>query len=114
LAPSALSVRRSFFAVSFCLYYHHSKPTWFETTGTKNKVEKYSRYFANLFCLHCLHLVVNKATIIGRVGQDAEMNTHADRTVVHFSVATSENHKDTEGTVFSIVITFRLFWDKNS
>ncbi|KAG0311976.1 hypothetical protein BGZ97_011514 [Linnemannia gamsii] len=49
--------------------------------------------------LGSVRTLVNKATIIGRVGQDAEMNTHADRTVVHFSVATSENHKDTEGNL---------------
>ncbi|KAF9347144.1 hypothetical protein BGX26_001369 [Mortierella sp. AD094] len=44
--------------------------------------------------------VINKATIVGRVGQDAELNTPVEnRNVVHFSVATSENYKDKEGNI---------------
>lgn len=46
-----------------------------------------------------LHPIVNKATILGRVGQDAELNNVGnDRSVVHFSVATSESKTDAEGT----------------
>ncbi|KAG0200525.1 hypothetical protein BGX28_006430 [Mortierella sp. GBA30] len=40
---------------------------------------------------------VNKATIIGRVGQDPEHTAVQDRTVVNFSVATDEKRKDAEG-----------------
>lgn len=42
--------------------------------------------------------IVNQATILGRVGQDAELNNVGnDRSVVHFSVATSESKTDAEG-----------------
>jgi hypothetical protein len=44
--------------------------------------------------------IVNKVTVVGRVGQDAELNSvGSDRSVVHFSVATSESKTDPEGTV---------------
>jgi hypothetical protein len=45
--------------------------------------------------------LVNKATILGHVGQDAEVKkliTDPDKTVVNFSVATTEYRKDAEGT----------------
>ncbi|KAF9290003.1 hypothetical protein BGZ74_000583 [Mortierella antarctica] len=62
--------------------------------------------------------LVNKATIVGRVGQDAEItNFNADRSVVHFSVATSENRKDTEGNLIKTTHWHRIVsWDqkKNS
>ncbi|KAF9297961.1 hypothetical protein BKA57DRAFT_454198 [Linnemannia elongata] len=67
--------------------------------------------------LGSVRTLVNKATIIGRVGQDAELNNHADRTVVHFSVATSENHKDAEGNLVKTTHWHRVVsWDqkKNS
>ncbi|KAF9170647.1 hypothetical protein BGX21_008563 [Mortierella sp. AD011] len=44
--------------------------------------------------------VVNKATIVGRVGQDAQLGTPSgDRNFVQFSVATSESYKDKEGNI---------------
>ncbi|KAG0347951.1 hypothetical protein BG004_006514 [Podila humilis] len=59
--------------------------------------------------------LVNKATIVGRVGQDAEItNLNADRTVVHFSVATSENRKDSEGNLIKTTHWHRIVsWDQN-
>ena len=41
--------------------------------------------------------LVNSATIIGHVGQDAEFKEVKDRTVVNFTMATNENRKDAEG-----------------
>lgn len=41
--------------------------------------------------------LVNSATIIGHVGQDAEFKDFKDRTVVNFTMATNENRKDAEG-----------------
>ncbi|KAG0289118.1 hypothetical protein BGZ98_003978, partial [Dissophora globulifera] len=56
----------------------------------------------------------NKATIVGRVGNDAESSTPiADRTVVHFSVATSENRKDAEGNIIKTTHWHRIVsWDQ--
>ncbi|KAF9922853.1 hypothetical protein FBU30_007019 [Linnemannia zychae] len=57
--------------------------------------------------------LLNKATIIGRVGQDAESTNIADRTVVHFSVATSENYKDAEGNIVKTTHWHRIVsWDQ--
>ncbi|KAF9204885.1 hypothetical protein BGZ49_004752 [Haplosporangium sp. Z 27] len=48
--------------------------------------------------LGSVRTLINNATIVGRVGQDAELITPVEnRNVVHFSVATSENRKDKEG-----------------
>ncbi|KAF9321944.1 hypothetical protein BG003_009262 [Podila horticola] len=62
--------------------------------------------------------LINKATIVGRVGQDAEItNFNTDRSVVHFSVATSENRKDAEGNLIKTTHWHRIVsWDqkKNS
>ncbi|KAF9082175.1 hypothetical protein BGX29_007660 [Mortierella sp. GBA35] len=64
--------------------------------------------------LGSVRTLINKATIIGRVGQDAELNTIADdRTVVHFAVATSENHKDAEGNLVKTTHWHRIVsWDQ--
>ncbi|KAF8935762.1 hypothetical protein EDD21DRAFT_411545 [Dissophora ornata] len=58
--------------------------------------------------------LINKATIVGRVGQDAEMNTPIpERTVVHFSVATSESRKDPEGNIIKTTHWHRIVsWDQ--
>ncbi|KAG0261105.1 hypothetical protein BG011_001357 [Mortierella polycephala] len=48
--------------------------------------------------LGAVRTLVNKATIIGRVGQDPEVTSVGeDRSVINFSVATSEQRKDAEG-----------------
>ncbi|KAF9903457.1 hypothetical protein EC991_003785 [Linnemannia zychae] len=63
--------------------------------------------------LGSVRTLVNKATIIGRVGQDAELNNVADKTVVHFSVATSENYKDQEGNLVKTTHWHRIVsWDQ--
>ncbi|KAK3840918.1 MAG: hypothetical protein J3R72DRAFT_446644 [Linnemannia gamsii] len=63
--------------------------------------------------LGSVRTLVNKATIIGRVGQDAELTNIAEKTVVHFSVATSENHKDTEGNLVKMTHWHRIVsWDQ--
>ncbi|KAG0005119.1 hypothetical protein BGZ65_011956 [Modicella reniformis] len=41
--------------------------------------------------------LVNKVSILGHVGQDAEINGMPERTRVSFSVATSTTRKDAEG-----------------
>ncbi|KAI7822135.1 hypothetical protein BC939DRAFT_398062 [Gamsiella multidivaricata] len=57
--------------------------------------------------------LVNKATIVGRVGQDAEINKVGDRTVVNFSVATSETRKDEEGNLIQTTHWHRIVsWDQ--
>ncbi|KAG0255383.1 hypothetical protein BG011_005173 [Mortierella polycephala] len=57
--------------------------------------------------------LVNQATILGRVGQDAELNNAGDRSVVHFSVATSEQRKDTEGNIVRTTQWHRVVsWDQ--
>ncbi|KAF9133858.1 hypothetical protein BGW39_008769 [Mortierella sp. 14UC] len=63
--------------------------------------------------LGSVRTLVNKATIIGRVGQDAELTNIAERTVVHFSVATSESHKDQEGNLVKTTHWHRIVsWDQ--
>ncbi|KAG0281297.1 hypothetical protein BGZ95_005196 [Linnemannia exigua] len=63
--------------------------------------------------LGSVRTLVNKATIIGRVGQDAELTNIAEKTVVHFSVATSENHKDAEGNLVKMTHWHRIVsWDQ--
>ncbi|KAF9432821.1 hypothetical protein BGZ76_010264 [Entomortierella beljakovae] len=58
--------------------------------------------------------IINKATIVGRVGQDAESNTVGERTVVNFSVATSESRKDPEGNLIQTTHWHRVVsWDQN-
>ncbi|KAI1294483.1 hypothetical protein EDD11_008120 [Mortierella claussenii] len=59
-------------------------------------------------------LTLNKATIVGRVGQDAEINSPIEnRSVVHFSVATSEHRKDTEGNIIKTTQWHRIVsWDQ--
>ncbi|GJJ73616.1 single-strand DNA-binding protein [Entomortierella parvispora] len=58
--------------------------------------------------------LVNKATIVGRVGQDAEINSAGpERSVVHFSIATSENRKDAEGNLIKTTQWHRIVsWDQ--
>ncbi|KAF9428601.1 hypothetical protein BGZ94_001812 [Podila epigama] len=62
-----------------------------------------------------IRTVVNKATIVGRVGQDAEITTlNSQRNVVHFSVATSENYKDAQGNLVKTTHWHRIVsWDQN-
>ncbi|KAF9927733.1 hypothetical protein FBU30_002936 [Linnemannia zychae] len=64
--------------------------------------------------LGAIRTIVNKATIIGRVGQDAELNNVGNgRSVVHFSVATSENKVDTEGNIIKTTQWHRIVsWDQ--
>ncbi|KAF9558423.1 hypothetical protein EC968_007101 [Mortierella alpina] len=57
--------------------------------------------------------LVNKATIVGRVGQNAEINNAGDLTVVHFSVATSDHRKDAEGNLIKTTQWHRIVsWDQ--
>ncbi|KAG9070810.1 hypothetical protein KI688_008351 [Linnemannia hyalina] len=58
--------------------------------------------------------LVNRATILGRVGQDAELNNvGSDRSVVHFSVATSESKTDAEGNIIKTTQWHRIVsWDQ--
>ncbi|KAG0380271.1 MAG: hypothetical protein J3R72DRAFT_398561 [Linnemannia gamsii] len=58
--------------------------------------------------------LVNKVTIVGRVGQDAELNSISnDRSVVHFSVATSESKTDPEGNIVKTTQWHRIVsWDQ--
>ncbi|KAF9347869.1 hypothetical protein BGX26_000689, partial [Mortierella sp. AD094] len=57
------------------------------------------------------------ATIVGRVGQDAEINTFGERTVVNFAVATSETRKDAEGKCRNLIQTTHwhriVSWDQS-
>lgn len=41
--------------------------------------------------------MINKATLIGRLGKDSETKTIKDKTLIRFSVATSETWKDNQG-----------------
>ncbi|KAF8985811.1 hypothetical protein BGZ46_001779 [Entomortierella lignicola] len=64
--------------------------------------------------LGSVRTLVNKATIVGRVGQDAEINTFGERTVVNFAVATSETRKDAEGNLVQTTHWHRIVsWDQN-
>ncbi|KAI1315674.1 hypothetical protein EDD11_000448 [Mortierella claussenii] len=64
--------------------------------------------------LGSVRTLINKATIVGRVGQDAEINNAGDRTVVNFSVATSETRKDNEGNLIQTTHWHRVVsWDQN-
>ncbi|KAF9130734.1 hypothetical protein BGW39_002735 [Mortierella sp. 14UC] len=58
--------------------------------------------------------LVNKVTVVGRVGQDAELNSVSnDRSVVHFSVATSESKTDSEGNIIKTTQWHRVVsWDQ--
>ncbi|KAG0320673.1 hypothetical protein BGZ97_013103 [Linnemannia gamsii] len=58
--------------------------------------------------------LLNQATILGRVGQDAELNNVGnDRSVVHFSVATSESKTDAEGNIIKTTQWHRIVsWDQ--
>ncbi|KAF9913160.1 hypothetical protein EC991_003620 [Linnemannia zychae] len=58
--------------------------------------------------------LVNKVTVVGRVGQDAELTSvNSDRSVVHFSVATSENKTDPEGNIIKTTQWHRIVsWDQ--
>ncbi|KAG0005171.1 hypothetical protein BGZ80_004026 [Entomortierella chlamydospora] len=61
-----------------------------------------------------IRTIINKATIVGRVGQDAEINTVGERTVVNFAVATSETRKDAEGNLVQTTHWHRIVsWDQN-
>ncbi|KAF9185255.1 hypothetical protein BGZ51_008626 [Haplosporangium sp. Z 767] len=63
--------------------------------------------------LGSVRTLINQATILGRVGQDAEMNHAGDRSVVHFSVATSEHRKDPEGNIIKTTQWHRVVsWDQ--
>ncbi|KAI8604278.1 hypothetical protein EDD21DRAFT_366665 [Dissophora ornata] len=63
--------------------------------------------------LGSVRTLINKATIVGRVGQDAESNTVGDLTVVNFSVATSETRKDDEGNLIQTTHWHRIVsWDQ--
>ncbi|KAG0057525.1 hypothetical protein BGZ83_009164 [Gryganskiella cystojenkinii] len=61
-----------------------------------------------------IRTLVNKATIVGNVGQDAELNAVGpERNVVHFSVATSESRKDAEGNLIRTTQWHRVVsWDQ--
>ncbi|KAK3828673.1 MAG: hypothetical protein J3Q66DRAFT_435166 [Benniella sp.] len=59
---------------------------------------------------------VNKATILGHVGQDAEvtkLTSDPNKTVVHFNVATTEYRKDAEGKFHPLTNWHRIVsWDQ--
>ncbi|KAF9165489.1 hypothetical protein DFQ26_009868 [Actinomortierella ambigua] len=61
-----------------------------------------------------IRTLVNKATIVGRVGQDAELiQATPERSVVQFSVATSESRKDAEGNLIRTTHWHRVVsWDQ--
>ncbi|KAF9114147.1 hypothetical protein BGX27_011575 [Mortierella sp. AM989] len=64
--------------------------------------------------LGSVRTVINKAMIVGRVGQDAEINSYGERTVVNFAVATSETRKDPEGNLIQTTHWHRIVsWDQN-
>ncbi|KAG0298030.1 hypothetical protein BGZ96_003298 [Linnemannia gamsii] len=58
--------------------------------------------------------LVNQASILGRAGQDAELsNVGNDRSVVQFSVATSESKTDAEGNIIKTTQWHRIVsWDQ--
>ncbi|KAF9429217.1 hypothetical protein BGZ76_001641, partial [Entomortierella beljakovae] len=62
-----------------------------------------------------IRTLVNKATIVGRVGQNAQLSTPVEgKSVVHFSVATSENRKDPEGNIIKTTHWHRIVsWEQN-
>ncbi|KAG0242742.1 hypothetical protein B0O80DRAFT_437425 [Mortierella sp. GBAus27b] len=66
--------------------------------------------------LGSVRTLVNKASILGRVGQDAEIAKipgPSEKTVVHFSVATSEVWKDAEGNIQKATQWHRIVsWDQ--
>ncbi|KAF9096297.1 hypothetical protein BGX29_008642 [Mortierella sp. GBA35] len=64
--------------------------------------------------LGAVRTLVNKVTVVGRVGQDAELtNVTSERSVVHFSVATSENRTDPEGNIIKTTQWHRIVsWDQ--
>ncbi|KAF9177959.1 hypothetical protein BGZ51_007586 [Haplosporangium sp. Z 767] len=64
--------------------------------------------------LGAVRTLVNKATIIGRVGQDAEVTSVGEgRSVVNFAVATSEQRKDSEGNIIKTTQWHRVVsWDQ--
>ncbi|KAF9972904.1 hypothetical protein BGZ73_003906 [Actinomortierella ambigua] len=76
------------------------------------------RYFATVAftqpAVGSIRTLVNKATIVGRVGQDAETTqVTPERSVVQFSVATSETRKDTEGNLIKTTHWHRVVsWDQ--
>ncbi|KAG0281578.1 hypothetical protein BGZ95_001929 [Linnemannia exigua] len=61
-----------------------------------------------------IRTLVNKVTVVGRVGHDAELsNVSNDRSVVHFSVATSESKTDPEGNIIKTTQWHRIVsWDQ--
>ncbi|KAG0241290.1 hypothetical protein B0O80DRAFT_492830 [Mortierella sp. GBAus27b] len=60
-----------------------------------------------------IRTLVNKATLIGRVGHDAEINDVGEKTVVTFSVATTETRKGEGDDMIQMTQWHRVVsWDQ--
>ncbi|ORZ27710.1 hypothetical protein BCR41DRAFT_392166 [Lobosporangium transversale] len=70
-------------------------------------------YLCHQPAIGSVRTLINKAIIVGRVGQDAETSQVGDRTVVHFSVATSETRKDDQDNLIQTTHWHRIVsWDQ--